>query len=882
MPSDPQEFVRRCSPFIDGLIQRHPDWLESLAAENRLERPGPPRRETLDALVASDELDPGLRNFRNREMLRITWRELNRVAPLEETMRDLSVLAEVCLQAACEQHDQALRHRFGTPYNETGDPQQLCVLALGKLGGYELNLSSDIDIVFAFPRAGETEGGKRLSNEQYFIRLARLVIRSLSEVTEEGFCFRVDTRLRPFGASGPLVCSFGAMEQYYQREGRDWERYALVKARPAAGDLEAGAELVTRLTPFVYRRYIDFGAVEALHDMRDAVREDAQRKDRDQDIKRGPGGIREIEFLVQAFQLMRGGRERSLRTPSLLQALDALAQLEILSPDAADQLREDYGFLRHVENAIQALHDRQEHRLPTGEDLVRVAQALHFETGEDLLSALEAARTRVADRLRSGFPERSLPDSNSEATEMWTAAQAEPREEQSALEQALRRFAGSLQRHSLSNRASRRLDQFMPALLQRLSAGDFDAAVLDDVFDLVLAVSRRSAYLSLLMQNPAALERMVSLFAASDWIANTVVRHPALLDELIDPALGSWLPDRQEMQQTIGRMQKAQEDHETALTNLNHVKLAFTLRVAVAELENTLSARRVQHTLTSLAECVIEACHSLALSAMRERHGELPGPGLALVGYGTLGAAELGYRSDLDLVFLYADHSGASDGERPLAREQYFTRLVRRLLGFLTAITPSGRLYEVDTRLRPNGRAGLLVSSLEAFEKYQSEQAWTWELQALSRARHCAGDAGIARGFEDIRSSVLARPRDETEVRQQVLDMRDRIRQAHTDNDSSKHDAGGLVDIGFVAQLGILLCAAEHPEILDCRGTPEQLEALENVGWLRRGQTQTLLHAFHALTRQGHMALLQREPSGEADVEPECAELCKELLGQPV
>jgi glutamine synthetase adenylyltransferase len=323
------DIARKCSPFLDALIQRHPDWFEELQGSGRLDKPTPPQAETLDALIDATGLDPGLRAFRNREMLRITWREMNRLATFEETMLDLSRLAELCLQAACSHHHRLLRERFGSPTSPEGAPQELCVLALGKLGGHELNLSSDIDLVFAFPEAGETGGAPRLSNEQYFIRLARQVIRSLSEMTEQGFCFRVDTRLRPFGASGPLVCSFGAMEQYYQREGRDWERYALVKARPVAGDLQAGAELVARLAPFVYRRYIDFGAVEALHAMRDAVRTDARRQDRASDIKRGPGGIREIEFLVQAFQLMRGGREPSLRTPSLLLALAALEGLSV-------------------------------------------------------------------------------------------------------------------------------------------------------------------------------------------------------------------------------------------------------------------------------------------------------------------------------------------------------------------------------------------------------------------------------------------------------------------------------------------------------------------------------------------------------------------------
>ena len=875
------DIARKCSPFLDALIQRHPDWFEELQGSGRLDKPTPPQAETLDALIDATGLDPGLRAFRNREMLRITWREMNRLATFEETMLDLSRLAELCLQAACSHHHRLLRERFGSPTSPEGAPQELCVLALGKLGGHELNLSSDIDLVFAFPEAGETGGAPRLSNEQYFIRLARQVIRSLSEMTEQGFCFRVDTRLRPFGASGPLVCSFGAMEQYYQREGRDWERYALVKARPVAGDLQAGAELVARLAPFVYRRYIDFGAVEALHAMRDAVRTDARRQDRASDIKRGPGGIREIEFLVQAFQLMRGGREPSLRTPSLLLALAALEGLSVLAPAAASELRQDYGFLRRLENAIQALHDQQEHSLPEGEDLQRLVLAMGCESAQALRGALQRVRERVARQIRSGFPERAMPDVDSEAAAMWSAARRPDSPAETLLEQALRQCVETLQRQALSRRAAERLDRFMPTLLQRLIAGQHPDAVLKDIFELVLAISRRSAYLSLLEHNPAALERMIALFAASDWIATTVIRHPALLDELIDPALGRWLPDREEMHQTIARMLKSPGGLEAALSHLNHVKLAFTLRVAVAELENTLSAQRVQHTLTSLAECVIDACHGLALEAMRERHGALENPGLAVIGYGTLGACELGYRSDLDLVFLYGGPAGRSDGKRPLAREQYFTALARRLLGFLTALTPSGRLYEVDTRLRPNGRAGLLVSSLTAFEKYQQQHAWTWELQALSRARASAGDREAGAAFTLIRQAVLAQDRDAAETRAQVCEMRQRIRDAHGDGNPFKHGAGGLVDIGFVAQLGVLLNAGAHPGLLEHSGTAEQLAALAETAWLTPAQCTSLSRAYHALTRQRHMRLLQRNPPEAEPTDPTVAALCRALLEEP-
>ncbi|HSM69128.1 MAG TPA: glutamine-synthetase adenylyltransferase, partial [Xanthomonadales bacterium] len=485
------------------------------------------------------------------------------------------------------------------------------------------------------------------------------------------------------------------------------------------------------------------------------------------------------------------------------------------------------------------------------------------------------------EQMRTGFPQRIVPDSDSAGAGMWLAARNGAQPDGSPLSQALQVCAEALGRQALSNRAAQRLDRFMPALLQDLIEARHPEPVLKDLFDLVLAISRRSAYLSLLVQNPAALDRMVALFAASDWIAATVIRHPALLDELIDPALGRWLPDREEMDQTLRRMMRSHGDPETALSNLNHVKLAFTLRIAVAELENMISAQRVQRSLTDLAECVIESCYQLALEEVRSRHGALPGPGLGIVGYGSLGAAELGYASDLDLIFLYTDRSGPSDGPRPLAREAWFIKLARRLLSYLTALTPSGRLYEVDTRLRPNGRAGLLVSSLSAFESYQMDKAWTWELQALCRGRPCAGDPGIGVSFSKIRKSALARPRDEAETRDQILDMRQRWREVHPDGDPLKFGDGGLIDIGFVAQLGVLLNAASHPQVLEDSGTPEQLEALVSAGWLTRVQHETLSRAYQSLTRRAHMGLLQREAPDQLPADPACAELCRALLGGP-
>lgn len=878
MPESATSLARECSPFLDDLITRHPQWLEQLEDRGRLENTSAPDPLILDSLVEEQDLDAGLRVFRNQEMLRIVWRELNRSATLTETMSDLSVLAELCLSHAVSHHYLELETRFGTPKNALGARQQLVVIALGKLGGNELNLSSDIDIVFTFPESGQCDGRRSLSNEEFFTRLARKVVRSLSEITEHGFCFRVDTRLRPFGESGPLVCSFGAMEQYYQREGRDWERYALVKARPVAGDIEAGNSLLLTLKPFVYRRYIDFGAVEVLHDMYQSLREDSSRKGRESDVKRGPGGIREIEFLVQTFQLLRGGREPALQTPSLLQALLALKTLGLLPDEALKSLSENYTFLRRLENAIQALRDQQTHSLPDGQDLEKITRIMRFSRSDDLCSALAKTRKSIIKHIDLSFPERSSSADYTLGQEYWSKLKDGLWHPGEALEPPLYRFTASLSRISLSNRAAQRLDQFMPGLLTLLVEGNYSAPVLDDVLNLVLGVCRRSAYLSLLVQNPTALKRMISLFNQSGWVASTVIRHPELLDELIDPSLGKMLPDAQEINTNAERILKSSQDTEAALLALNHMKLAFSLRIAVAELETTLSGRQVQKSLTRLAESIIKGCYQLALKEINRKHGALPGPELAVIAYGSLGAEELSYDSDLDLIFLYQQSSRASDGLRPLGPERYHTAAVRRLLSFLTSTTTSGKLFEVDTRLRPNGRSGLLVSSLAAFEKYQKNDAWTWEIQALVRARPCAGSADIGEAFVRLRSETLQLERDPEHIKSQVRKMRERLREEHSPGDRFKHCDGGLVDIDFVAQLGILSLGHGDPSLTVTSGTLEQLVALHQVGWLSNPEFEELDRALNKLTQARHLSLLTREAVSSDDACTRSKAICHSYL----
>ncbi len=867
---DRETHVRYCSYFADSVLDRFPEWTEGLNQHQ------PPGAKTLEASVTEAGLDAGLRRFRNHQMLRIIWRDLCGLATLAETFCDLTNLAKLCLQISIDEHRCRLQEKYGKPRGEDGSEQRLFVIGMGKFGGGELNLSSDIDVMFCYPQTGQCDGRRNLANDQYFTRLARAVIASLADVTEDGFCFRVDTRLRPFGDSGPLTSSIAAMEQYYQREGRDWERYALVKAQPVAGDLASGAQLLENLRPFIYRRYIDFGAVEALQEMHVNVREDARRKDRMDDIKRGPGGIREIEFLAQCFQILRGGREPSLQTPSLDRALEQIAALGLMSREAVLEVRQDYVYLRRLENRIQALRDQQTHCLPPGEDLERIARGMGEESPAALVRNLSGIRQQVSARFEAIFPTQPTLKENDRWVRKWRTLQADRQsidpKPVEAVGDPLAVFLRRLDRFVLSHRARLRLDRFMPLLLDRIDRQSLDHKTLNRVFDLVLAISRRSVYLVLLVQHVPALDRMLELFARSDWISARVIRFPALLDELIDPPLGQQIPAEAELVRSVERLVATSSDAEAVLEGLNYLKLATGLRIAVAQLQGTLPAEQAQFALSGLAAAILKGVLAIAGKELEARHGRFPssivdggdeerGQGnMAIIAYGALGAVELGYDSDLDIVFLFEAGYEMSDGPRPLPAERYYARLAQRVLSFLTVMTPSGRLYEVDTRLRPNGRAGSLVSSIGAFREYQLNEAWTWELQALTRSRFIAGSRALSVRLDRIRHEVLCRPRDPEKLRSDLRDMRQKMRQKflgeHTANarfdtaHSPKHRPGGLIDIEFIAQLGVLTSAQTFPKVLKATGTLPQIAQLKLIGWLTEDEAFGLEQIVSKLRQQ--------------------------------
>jgi glutamate-ammonia-ligase adenylyltransferase len=582
--------------------------------------------------------------------------------------------------------------------------------------------------------------------------------------------------------------------------------------------------------------------------------------------------------------LLRGGREPHLQTPSIFRAAAYISKLQMLPDESVSKLLTAYRFLRKTENRIQALHDQQTHQVPAGEDGLRVARAMGYDDMPGFNQALDKTRQSVQFLFEQSLPETGeSTDKASRWSKYWQSVRNSSggEIEDSEVGKPLSGFVKRLNRLSLSQRASRRLDQFMPLLLERfddMSPGD---AVINRVLDLVSAICRRSAYLSLLVQNPGASERMLELFTASKRVAETVTRYPALLDELIDPSLGAHPPARNDIRAGIQRVLDGNNDTETALQDLNYFKQMIGLRIAVAVLKSMMTAFEASSTLSQLAEGLVNAVLRLSLTEVEARHGHLPGPELAVIAYGSFGASALGFDSDLDLIFLYQASTDSSDGERPLAAEAYHTNVARRMLSLMSAMTPGGRLYSIDARLRPNGRAGLLVSSVDAFRRYQLEEAWTWELQALTRARPVAGDTQTANEFINIRQQVLTVVRDKKQIRSDVTDMRERLRHEHGDTNPLKHGRGGLLDIEFVVQLGLLLNANEHPQVIESFEVGQQLRALHDCGWLNTTNFQALERAY---TQLSHARLQSALVDDSAELETAsmldiARALCEEILG---
>ncbi|PAV25885.1 bifunctional glutamine synthetase adenylyltransferase/deadenyltransferase [Tamilnaduibacter salinus] len=896
------------SPFVAETVQREPDAVSGWLFDRALDEPVTPDwlRDRLGEYMATvaDEatLHRALRRFRREVMFRVIARDVLRWSALDETMAAVTTLADEAIDAALSWlHDQACE-QWGTPWGVdpvTGEesPQHLVVLGMGKLGGCELNVSSDIDLIFAFPAKGETRGGARaLDNQQFFARLGQRLIQALDQMTADGFVFRVDMRLRPYGQSGALALSFPAMESYYQDQGREWERYAMVKARVVAGDRRAGERLMESLRPFVYRKYIDFSAFESLRAMKGMISRQVRRKGLQSNIKLGSGGIREIEFVVQAFQLIRGGRDRALQQRHLLDVLPALVELELLPDDVTRELEAAYRFLRTLEHALQGLSDRQTQELPEDDvSQTRVALMMGCQDWESCLSALAFHRDRVAHHFANIIA--SEDDDSQQGDEMdehwqsiWLGEMDEARACEWLSAQGYENARDSYERLSqlrqsrpvqtMQSEGQRRLYRFMPVLLDALSRVDAPSRTLERVLELVESVLRRTAYLLLLLENPGALRQLVWLCGESPWIARQLAETPLLLDELLNAESLYHPPTRDELQDDLRQqlLRVPLEDLEEQMEVLRHFKKAHVLRVAASELSGTLPLMKVSDYLTWIAEVALDHVVEVAFSNLVSRHGyprrddgSACDTDFAIVGYGKLGGIELGYTSDLDLVFLHnADPQLSTDGDRPIDNAVFYTRLGQRIVHILSTQTPSGQLYEVDLRLRPSGNSGLLVSQVQAFEKYQNEDAWTWEHQALARARGVAGCRDTLAAFEGIRRRVLCQQRDRDALRDAVVKMRERMRdnlgsagdaQELASEFHIKQDRGGIIDVEFMAQYLMLAWCSDYPALTRYSDNIRQLEALGEVGVLTPDDAQRLREVFITLRSTIHRQALQNRSS---------------------
>ncbi|MGH8312350.1 MAG: bifunctional [glutamate--ammonia ligase]-adenylyl-L-tyrosine phosphorylase/[glutamate--ammonia-ligase] adenylyltransferase, partial [Gammaproteobacteria bacterium] len=854
-----------CSEFVAQLCIHHPELLTDLVDSKDFQTSGSPVsrvRTALQSVQNEDELSRGLRQLRRREMLRIAWRDLAGWADLEETLHDLSDLADGCVDGALSVLSRWHVERHGIARNTRGEPQQLVVLGMGKLGARELNFSSDIDLIFAYPENGGSDGAKPLDNEEYFLRLGQKLARALDEATADGFVFRVDLRLRPFGDAGPLALSFGALETYYQNHGREWERYALIKARPVAGDLVQGEKLLQMLRPFVYRRYLDFNAFESLREMKQLIMQEVARRGLEDNIKLGRGGIREIEFIGQVFQLIRGGREAPLRERGIVPVLRHLGHAEYLKPVEADALVTSYEFLRRVENCLQEYQDQQTHELPKdAEERARLAWCMGFGDWSAFNLALEERRHQVQKIFEQVFvAPRAVHGQHQEESPfaaLWRSAQADGDAEKLLTDagftqpieilQLLKQLREGPLLRALGERGRRRLDELLPRLFEVSRATTDPAETFKRLLRVVEAIAKRSTYLALLLESPTALEHMARLASGSAWLTDIVARTPLLLDELIDPRIFNEFPSQESLHAELGNAlaSVATDDLEGQMDALRQFQQTSVVRVAAADLVGNVPLMKVSDFLTWTAEQVIRKALEIAWQHMRARHGEAwcrdsSGERRAhfgVIAYGKLGGWELGYGSDLDLVFLHdsAGEEQQSRGARPLDNNEYFTRLAQRIINILSIPTSSGVLYQVDTRLRPSGTAGLIVSSLEAFTRYQREHAWTWEHQALLRARPVAGDEIVGMTFNALRREILGRPREAEALKHEVADMRARMLKEHVQAGEGfdlKLDVGGLTDIEFLVQYWVLANAATHPTLLDWTDNIRNLEGLVATGVL--------------------------------------------------
>ncbi len=846
----------------------------------------------LDAADCIDAamLASALRRLREQVILRVMFRDINGLAGLDEVMRSVSDLAELAVTRAVSLHWQLLHVRHGAP--DAAEALPFWVVGMGKLGGGELNVSSDIDLIFIYPEEGETPGNalgqQRISHHEFFARLGKAVIAAIDERTPEGQVFRVDMRLRPFGDSGPLVASLDSLEHYFITSARPWERYAWLKAR-ALGPV-AAKPLENLVRPFVYRKYHDYGMIQDLRDLHAQIRAEANRRNRIDDIKVGAGGIREVEFIAQLQQLIRGGRERELQTRSTREALSRLGAMGLLPPAQVERLQSAYAFLRNLEHRLQYLDDAQTQALPTqDDDRDRISGAMGFVDWHSLLAALDEHRAFVSATFNDLFtaePEPAVLTSESGALErlpasIWQDCVDVPDDVARALSEAgfsspdaaevIRRLAvwrQSARFRFLTEKARSKLERLIPLALMSAAGETSPHYTSRRLLDILEAVDRRDAYLSLLIENPAVLRRTARLASRSAWAAGLLQRHPILLDELVrnrraDPR-ADWPREREWM---VREITAAGDDVERHYELLRHFKQIHTLRLNIADVDGMVDVMTLADELSALADLLLDIALALTWRSLRRLpldQALAAPPAFAIVGYGKLGSKELGYASDLDLIFIRDERHEdlTTDG----MDAQTAHRLAQRVNQLLTALTTGGALYETDLRLRPDGDSGMLVCTLASFHDYQLTRAWTWEHQALTRARFCAGDTGLALRFDAIRGAILGQPRDAGKLTTDVLAMRAKMRAEHSGAPGRdgrfdlKHTEGGLIDLEFIVQFVVLRHAHQHASLTRNAGNFNLLALAGELGLVDIGLARKAADAYLAFRARQHLARNNNEP----------------------
>ena len=813
-----------------------------------------------------EALKRNLRKLRQRMMAHLITRDVGRLATLDEVLTTISDFAEFCVETALAAVKPFLAH-YGDPIGEeTQTVQELIVVGMGKLGGGELNVSSDIDLIFIYEEEGETNGTRRISNHEYFTLLGKKLIAALSEPTGDGFVFRVDMRLRPYGDSGPLVMSLAALENYLLSQGREWERYAWIKGKALTGNAEA---LAAEVRPFVYRKYLDFNAYGAMRELYAQIQREVARRELIDNIKLGAGGIREVEFIAQVFQLIRGGREKRLQLRSTRHALTLLAEMKLLEEDTVSELQAAYAFLRDVEHRLQYLDDQQTQTLPTGEESrARIARSMGFADWDSFLVGLNQHRNQVNRHFQQVFLLPTDQHASHPLSALWQEVSHAPEAAEPALAElgyhdpaAVARQLASLARsqryQQLPATNRKRFDALIPPLVEVSASFANPDETLSRILGLLEAISRRAPYLALLTEYPQTLRRLATLYAASPWVATYLTKHPILLDELLDArvlyAEPDWTVLAAQLEQQLA---DCGQDVEGKMDVLRHFQHAQQFRLVAQDLAGMWPLEALSDQLSLLADTVLAATLRHAWLDVAKRH--LDTPRFAIIGYGKLGGKELGYGSDLDLIFLYDDpHPDAPD---------LYARLVRKLSTWLTSATSAGILYDVDLRLRPNGQSGLLVSSVEAFLSYQRKSAWLWEHQALTRARFVAGDSAVGDAFEKIRFDILSQPRDLAALRTEVLAMRARMRESHPAHPSKpKHAHGGIVDLEFIVQYWVLAYSHLHPELTGNIGNIALLKLAANAGLLDHDHAEACQAAYRYYRRVQHAERLNEHGTGEAD-----------------